>query len=91
MKGAHEATVVITLEGGTVGDTTLNVSDMPEMEKDQRAVLFLTGTPSGLYVPYGRGSGVVKVRADNRAVGGGNLTVDDIRAAVNAAQARKGR
>ena len=84
MKGPHEADVVVTLEGGTVGDLRLDVSDMPKLEKGHRAVLFLTSAPGGGYVPHGRGSGVVEVGPDNRAIGA-NLTVDDIRAAVQAA------
>lgn len=90
MKGAHEAVLVVTLEGGTVGNLTLDVSDMPKMEKGQRAVLFLLSTPGGVYVPYGRGSGVIRLGADNRAIGA-DVTVDDIRSAVAAAQAGNGR
>lgn len=90
LKGAQESTVVVTLEGGTVGDVRLDVSDMPRMERGHRAVMFLLGTPSGQYVPYGRGSGVLGIGADNRAIGSG-LTIDDIRSAVAAARARGGR
>ena len=90
LKGAHEAALVVILEGGTVGGVTLDVSDMPKLGRGQRAVLFLTSSPSGGYVPYGRGRGVVKVGADNRA-DGADLTIDDIRAAVAAEKARGGR
>ena len=86
MKGAHQATVVVTLEGGTVGDLRLEVSDMQKMEKGKRAVLFLTGDADGGYVPHGRGHGVVEIGPDNRAKGE-NLS-DDIRAAVKASQAK---
>jgi len=86
LKGTHETTVVVTLEGGTVGDLTLEVSDMPTMEKGERAVLFLTSSRAGGVVPYRRGSGLMKLDADNR-VPGTDLTLDDIRAAVKAAQA----
>ena len=87
MKGPHEAAVVVTLEGGTVGDLRLDVSDMPKLEKGKRAVLFLTSDPDGGYKPHGRGSGVVEIGADNRAKGE-NLSVDDIRAAVKAAHGK---
>ena|SRR5688572_28546529 len=86
MKGLHEATVVVTLEGGTVGDLTLDVSDMPKMEKAQRAVLFLTNSAAGGVVPHGRGAGVMTLDDDDRVVGT-NLTVDDVRAGVKAALA----
>ena len=85
MKGSREATGVVTLEGGTVGDVTLDVSDMPRMEKGQRAVLFLTNSRAGGQVPYRRGAGVLKLDADDR-VPGTDLTLDEIRAAVKAAQ-----
>jgi hypothetical protein len=78
--------VVVTLEGGTVGDLTLKVSDMPTLEKGKRAVLFLNSAPGGGYVPHGRGSGVVEVDATDRGVEE-DLTVDNIRTAVKAAQA----
>jgi hypothetical protein len=68
----------------------LEVSDMPQMERGQRAVLFLTGTPGGDYLPYGRGAGILGMGADNRATGL-DLSIDDIRAAVAAARASGGR
>ena len=86
MKGPHTDTIVVTLEGGTVGDLTLDVSDMPTMEKEQRAVLFLTSSRAGGIIPYRRGAGVLNLDADNR-VRGADLTLDEIRAAVKAAQA----
>lgn len=90
LKGTHESTVVVTLEGGTVGDLTLEVSDMPILSRGQRAVVFLASTPSGKYLPHGRGAGVLRLNAGNHAPDA-NLTLDDIRAAVKAAQARNGR
>ena len=87
LKGPHEPTVVITIEGGTVGDLTLDVSDMPTLQKGGRTVLFLTTSRAGGVVPYRRGAGVMNLDADNR-VPGTDLTLDDIRAAVKAAQAR---
>jgi len=87
MKGVHEGSLVMAIEGGTVGELTLAVSDMPTMEKGQRAVLFLSTAPGGGYVPSGRGAGVVEIDANDRAVGS-DLTLNDIRAAVKAAQAR---
>lgn len=87
LKGPREAAVVVTVEGGTVGDLTLEVSDMPTVEKGQRAVLFLTRSRTGGDVPYGRGAGVMKIDANNR-VEGTDLTVDAVRGAVNAAQGK---
>jgi len=86
MKGPQAGSVVVTVEGGSVGDLTLEVSDMPTMEKGQRAVLFLTSSRSGGDVPYRRGAGVLRLDGDDR-VPGTDLTLEEIRAAVKAAQA----
>jgi hypothetical protein len=83
MKGTPQSTVVFTVEGGTVGNLTLEVSDMQQMERGKRAVLFLTNSSKG-DVPHGRSAGVMELNADNR-VTGTDLTVDEIRAAVRAA------
>lgn len=85
LKGVPEGTVVVTLEGGTVGDLTLDVSDMPRMTKGERAVLFVEDSKKGGYIPHRRGSGVMKLDSDDR-VEGTDMSLDDIRAAVRAAQ-----
>ena len=87
MKGPAQSTVEVMVEGGTVGDLTLEVSDLPRMERGKRAVLFLTSAPDGRQVPYRRGAGLLELTADDRVTGTG-LTVDDIRAAVRAAAGR---
>jgi hypothetical protein len=78
MKGAREQVVTVTVEGGTVGDLTLEVSDMPMMVKGDRAVMFLDASNRGGYVPHGRGLGVLKLDSGNR-VAGTSLTLDEIR------------
>jgi hypothetical protein len=87
MKGAHERAVTVTLEGGTVGDLTLEVSDVPLMKKGERAVLFLASSPARGTISYRRGAGILKLEHDR--VAGTDLTVHDIRAAVKAAQAQR--
>jgi len=84
MKGSRESSVTMTVEGGTVGDLTLRVSDMPTMTKGDRAVLFLDESNRGGHVPHGRGLGVLKLDDDGTHVAGTNLTVDDIRNVVAA-------
>ena len=84
MKGPAEGTVDVIVEGGTVGDLTLEVSDLPRMERGKRAVLFLTSAPDGRHVPYRIGAGVMELDANDRVTGTG-LTVDEIRDAVQAA------
>ncbi len=88
MKGVHEGSVVVTLEGGTVGDLKLVVSDMPTLQRGNRAVMFLTSTPGGGNRPFGRGAGVVEIGDDDRALES-DLTVEDIRAAVRASRGKQ--
>lgn len=78
MKGTREEAVMVTVEGGTVGELTLKVSDMPTMVKGDRAVMFLDEANRGGYVPHGRGLGVLKLDSGNR-VAGTSLTLDEIR------------
>ena len=85
LKGKPAATNVVTLEGGSVGDITLDVSDMPTMEKNDRAVLFLKYTPAGSHVPWGRGNGVLKLDETNH-VEGSNATLEDVKAAIRNAR-----
>ena len=84
LKGPGASMLEVTLEGGTIGDLTLNVSDMPSLRVQERAVLFLEQTPSGVLVPHGRGLGVVKLDKSDRA-DGTDVTLAEIRSAVRAA------
>jgi hypothetical protein len=81
MRGTREEAATVTVEGGTVGDLTLKVSDMPMMVKGDRAVMFLDESTRGGYVPHGRGQGVLKLDSGNR-VAGTSLTLDEIRSIV---------
>ena len=88
-KGASQPVLNMAIEGGTVGDLTLRVSDLPSLEEGQRGVFFLDATASGEYVPHGRGHGVVlKLTADDR-VAGAQLSLSDVRDQV--AEAVRGR
>jgi hypothetical protein len=81
MKGAHTAALQIVVEGGTVGDLTLHVSDMPALEPGDRAVFFLDRTPSGTRRLHRRGLGMLKLDSNDRVLGNG-LTLDEVRRAV---------
>jgi hypothetical protein len=84
LKGTSAALIPVDIEGGTIGDITLAVSDMPVMRKGERAVFFLDADKGGASRPHGRGQGVLKLDAAGR-VRGGNMTLSDIRAMVRAA------
>jgi hypothetical protein len=83
LKGQHADVVALTVEGGTVGDLTLRVSDLPEFRRGERAVLFLDGDFND-HQPTDRGDGVLKLdSAEN--VFGTNVSLDTIRRSVRAA------
>ena len=83
LKGQSERTLTVWVEGGTVGDLTLDVSDMPTIEAGERAVFLLDSTPAGTYVPHDRGRGILKLDPGDR-VRGTDITLEDVRAAVRA-------
>src|SRR6185436_13518361 len=56
LKGPATATMRVAIEGGTVGDLTLKVSDLPSFRPGERAVFFLDNE-NGTLVPHDRGRG----------------------------------
>jgi hypothetical protein len=82
LKGGQQNNLVqVDVEGGTIGDVTLKVSDLPALRRGDRAVFFLTQAANGIHHPQGRGLGIVKLDARN-AVPGTTSTLTDIRNAV---------
>jgi hypothetical protein len=89
LKGVPQAVTTVTVEGGTVGDLTLRVSDMHELKEGERAVFFLDADGAG-HVPHGRGRGILKLDDDDK-VKGSNLTLEHVKNAVRGANSRGGR
>jgi hypothetical protein len=87
LKGPAAASVDVEIEGGTIGDLTLHVSDQERFVPGERAVLYLRRTPRATFAPHLRGQSLLKVDAANR-VQGSSLTVDDIRRELAAAKVR---
>ncbi len=86
MKGrSGQTTVEVDVEGGTVGDLTLEVSDMPMIAAGERAAFFLTRGESGAQVPHLRGLGILKLDRTER-VHGSSLTLSEIRRMVHGTQ-----
>jgi hypothetical protein len=86
LKGAPAAFVELDVEGGTLGDLTLEVSDMPSLHQGDRGVFFLKrSADSGAFVPHLRGQGIVRLDNMDR-VPGTSLTLDTIRQAGRAAK-----
>jgi hypothetical protein len=86
LKGpSQDAMLSVDVEGGTVGDLTLSVSDLPSVRQGERAIFFLRRSADGKYVPHLRGQGIIKLEPDDR-VRDTSLTLDAIRIMVRGAQ-----
>ena len=90
LKGAPTTQVALEIEGGTVGDLTLRVSDLPLLQTGDRAVFFLDASGDGPMAPHGRGRGILRLLADDR-VEGADLNLTEVRRQVRAALAQGAR
>jgi hypothetical protein len=59
IKGTEDGAVVVRIQGGTVGDTTMSVSDGPELNEGERVLVFLRREADHFTV-VGRGAGSVR-------------------------------
>jgi len=82
LKGLAGSVVDLSVEGGTIGDLTLEVSDMPTIKRGERATFFLDHAADGSWIPHDRGFGIMALDANDR-VHDTNLTLEDIRLAVS--------
>jgi len=78
LKGQTQSSLDVEVEGGTIGDVTLKVSDLETFAVGERAVFYLKRAPRGAFVPHLRGQGVLKLDRSNR-VPGSSLTLDEVR------------
>jgi hypothetical protein len=85
LKGSQSATLRVAVEGGTVGDLTLKVSDLPAVRTGERAVFFLDDAPGGEQRPHQRGRGILKLTPTDQ-ISGSTATLDSVRQQVRAAQ-----
>src|SRR3989338_5167717 len=53
LKGTLQETVLVEIPGGKVRDICLMVSDTPEFEKDEQALVFLKQKKPGVYIVRG--------------------------------------
>ena len=91
LKGASASMLRLIVEGGTVGDLTLKVSDMPAVQTGDRGVFFLDDDgSSGMHVPHDRGRGVLKLLETDR-LENSSLTLDDVRRQVRGALGQRGQ
>jgi hypothetical protein len=84
LKGQAQPSIDVEVEGGTIGDITLRVSDLTTFAPGDRAVFYLTRSRRGSIVPYLRGQGLLKLdRTDH--VAGSAATLNDVRRAATGA------
>lgn len=81
LKGQPQTAVDLEIEGGTIGDVTLNVSDQASLVPGERAVFFMRRNVRGSFGPHLRGQGVLKLDRTDR-VPGSSLTLETIRREV---------
>jgi hypothetical protein len=84
LKGAAATTLQVEVEGGTVGDLTLKVSDLPSLAPGERAILFLDNGNGNVQRPHERGRGILKLSREDR-VDNSDITLADVRRLVRAA------
>jgi hypothetical protein len=65
IKGSAPQTLVVEVLGGTLGDTTLRVSHVPEFRVGDRDVLFLSNAAHAVSPLVGSDQGRFRVLADN--------------------------
>ena len=85
LKGTHQGLVPFDLEGGTVGELRLQVSDLPVLRKGDRGVFMLDEVSAGGNKPHSRGDGILKLDQSDR-VSGTDVRLADIKAALKASQ-----
>ena len=78
LKGEPATMLEVEIEGGTVGDITMKVSDLPSLSAGERAVFFLDSGTRGVQVPHDRGRGIVKL-TDGDRVQDSVVTLADLR------------
>jgi hypothetical protein len=87
LKGQRQPTLDLEVEGGTIGDLTLRVSDQASLAPGERAVFLVSRNPRGAFIPHLRGQGLLKLDRSDR-VPGSSLTLEEIRRTVAGQAAR---
>ena len=69
LKGAVPNTLQVVVEGGTVGDLTLTVSDVATLHAGDRAVFLLSPSPGGGVDAFDHGRGILPLDQNDRVKG----------------------
>ena len=87
LKGQAQPSLDVEVEGGTIGELTLRVSDLATFSPGERAVFYLARAPRGALIPYMRGQGLLKLDRSDK-VSGSSTTLAEIRRAAAEASGR---
>jgi len=87
LKGATQQSVDVEVEGGTIGNLTLRVSDLDTFAPGERALFYLQHSRRGTLVPHLRGLGLQKIDQAGK-IRGTSTTLDQVRNEVRAAAGR---
>ena len=82
-KGPAPPIVVVDIEGGTIGDLTLRVSDLPTLRSGMRGLFFLNVDDNGVAQLSDRERSVLPLDSTNRFVGSA-ATLADVKTALAA-------
>jgi hypothetical protein len=88
LKGTSQPFLDVEVEGGTIGNLTLRVSDLDRFAPGDRAVFYLKHNRRGGLVPHLRDLGLQKIDTAGR-ISGSRVTLDQIRRDVRAGVARR--
>jgi hypothetical protein len=78
LRGKGPAWLALEVEGGTINDITMEASDTPLLNRGDRAVFLIDRLPDGRFVPHRRGSGILRLQADDH-IRDSTLTLADVR------------
>ena len=78
LQGSPTQILTVDIEGGTLGDLTLEVSDMPSVKQGDRGIFFVTRAAGDSHVLHRRGEGLLRLR-QNEVIDRPGLTLDSIR------------
>jgi hypothetical protein len=78
LRGIAPSWVPIEVEGGTVGEVTMEVSDTPLLRRGDRALFLVDRLKDGRYVPHDRGRGIAPLLPDDR-IKDSSLTLEAVR------------
>jgi hypothetical protein len=81
LKGTAGPSVDVEVEGGTIGNLTLRVSDLDTFKTGDRAVFYLRRNRRGAFVPHLRNLGLQRLDPAGRARDDG-VTLEEIRRGV---------